>query len=378
MTASTRSPSPARPRWAARSAKPTAGSGKSLTLELGGKSPFIVFDDADIDGAVEGVVDAIWFNQGQVCCAGSRLLVQEGIAARLHRTPQAPHADPARGPCRSTRRSTSAPDRTGRSSNASSSLVATGVREGAELLSAAEIALPAGGSFYPPTLLTGVHPASTVATEEIFGPVLVTMTFRTPDEAVVLANNTRYGLAASVWSETIGLALRYRAAAAGRRGVGQRHQSVRRGASGFGGYRESGYGREGGREGCYEYLKPRAWAERKPRSATAVAASCERGRQGAGRREASGHRPHGQAVHRRQAGAPRWRATRTPCSPPTASGSARWATGNRKDIRNAVAAARAAAGWSSATPHNRAQIALLPGRKPLGARRRIRRAPHEP
>ncbi|TMJ41753.1 MAG: aldehyde dehydrogenase family protein, partial [Alphaproteobacteria bacterium] len=214
--------------------KETAGTGKSLTLELGGKSPYIVFDDADIDGAIEGLVDAIWFNQGQVCCAGSRLLVQEGIAESFI----------ARLKVRMAK-------------------LRVGHRAVCHQSAGAQ---PDKGFFYPPTLLTNVHPASTVAREEIFGPVLVAMTFRTPDEAVMLANNTRYGLAASVWSETIGLALdiapKLQAGV-----VWVNSTNLFDASAGFGGYRESGFGREGGREGVYEYLKPKAWAKRKPRLA---------------------------------------------------------------------------------------------------------------
>ncbi|RZL87831.1 MAG: aldehyde dehydrogenase family protein [Variovorax sp.] len=328
----------------------TAGSGKSLTLELGGKSPFIVFDDADIDAAVEGVVDAIWFNQGQVCCAGSRLLLQEGIAAdfieRLKRRMQNLRVGM---PLDKTIDIGSLIDNS--QLERVRSLVVAGVREGARCYQPS-CALPAGGSFYPPTLLTGVHPASTVATQEIFGPVLVAMTFRTPDEAVALANNTRYGLAASVWSETIGLAL----------GIAPQLQAgvvwinatnLFDAGVGFGGYRESGYGREGGREGCYEYLKPRAWAERKPRLLPVVAneepirAPVDRPTLPAIDRTAKLFiggkqvRPDGELSHAvfSVSGRPQGEV----------------ATGNRKDIRNAVTAARAADSWSSATPHRRAQ-----------------------
>lgn len=329
----------------------TAGSGKSLTLELGGKSPFIVFDDADIDAAVEGVVDAIWFNQGQVCCAGSRLLLQEGIAAdfieRLKRRMQSLRVglpldkaidigsliDPSQ-------------------LERVRSLVATGVREGAACYQPPG-ALPAGGSFFPPTLLTGVHPASTVATEEIFGPVLVTMTFRTPDEAVALANNTRYGLAASVWSETIGLAL----------GIAPQLQAgvvwvnatnLFDAGVGFGGYRESGYGREGGREGCYEYLKPRAWAERKPRSAIATAEAANE----TDKAPVAAGPPTIDRTAKLFIGGKQVRPDGELSHPVFSAAGQRLGevgTGNRKDIRNAVAAARAAAAWSSATPHRRAQ-----------------------
>jgi aldehyde dehydrogenase (NAD+) len=330
----------------------TAGSAKSLTLELGGKSPFIVFDDADLDAAVEGVVDAIWFNQGQVCCAGSRLLLQESIAkdfvARLKRrmttlragTPLDKAIDMG---------SLVAPIQLERVR----ALVEAGVREGAVCYQP-DIALPAGGSFYPPTLLTGVHPSSTVAIEEIFGPVLVAMEFRTPDEAVALANNTRYGLAASVWSETIGLAL----------GIApQLHAGVVwvnatnlfDAGVGFGGYRESGYGREGGREGCHEYLKPRAWAARRPRLASVAAASEHESTSaapGAGTLPAL-DRTTKLFINGKQA-RPDGEHSLTVLS---AQGRriGEVGAGNRKDIRNAVAAARGAGAWSSATPHRRAQ-----------------------
>ncbi|MDQ0569941.1 aldehyde dehydrogenase (NAD+) [Variovorax paradoxus] len=331
----------------------TAGSGKSLTLELGGKSPFIVFDDADIDAAVEGVVDAIWFNQGQVCCAGSRLLLQEGIAAdfieRLKRRMQSLRVG---SPLDKAIDMGSLIDST--QLERVRTLVAAGVREGASCYQS-QGALPPGGSFFPPTLLTNVHPASTVANEEIFGPVLVTMTFRTPDEAVALANNTRYGLAASVWSETIGLAL----------GIAPQllagvvwvnATNLFDAGVGFGGYRESGYGREGGREGCYEYLKPRAWAERKPRTAavaleaaneaprtqprpsTTMPAIDRTAKLFVGGKQV---RPDGELSH--------------PVFAPNGQRVGEVGTGNRKDIRNAVAAARSAASWSSATPHRRAQ-----------------------
>jgi len=327
----------------------TAGSAKSLTLELGGKSPFIVFDDADLDGAVEGVVDGIWFNQGQVCCAGSRLLVQEGIAAdflaRLKRrmgTLRVGHPlDKA-----IDMGAIVAPVQLERIRR----LVETGVAEGAELFQP-DIALPKGGSFYPPTLLANVHPAATVAAEEIFGPVLVSMTFRTPDEAVLIANNSRYGLAASVWSETIGLALDVAPKlVAGV--VWINATNLFDAAVGFGGMRESGFGREGGREGLSEYLKPKAWAGRKPRPAAPAPPALEVA--------AGGFEPP--AIDRtaklfvggRQA-RPDGGYTRPVLSPKGAR-LGEVGEGNRKDIRNAVAAARAAEGWSKATHHNRAQV----------------------
>ncbi|MDP9895250.1 aldehyde dehydrogenase (NAD+) [Variovorax boronicumulans] len=333
----------------------TAGSGKSLTLELGGKSPFIVFDDADIDAAVEGVVDAIWFNQGQVCCAGSRLLLQEGIAAdfieRLKRRMQSLRVG---SPLDKAIDMGSLIDPT--QLERVRTLVATGVREGASCYQAPG-ALPPGGSFFPPTLLTNVHPASTVATEEIFGPVLVTMTFRTPDEAVALANNTRYGLAASVWSETIGLAL----------GIAPQLQAgvvwvnatnLFDAGVGFGGYRESGYGREGGREGCYEYLKPRAWAERKPRAASVAAVAANAANETSKTQVRPSALPAIDRTAKLFVGGKQVRPDGELSHPVFAANGQRAGevgTGNRKDIRNAVAAARSAASWSSATPHRRAQ-----------------------
>lgn len=326
----------------------TAGTGKSLTLELGGKSPFIVFDDADIDGAVEGVVDAIWFNQGQVCCAGSRILVQEGVAplfyGRLKRRMQTLRVghplDKAIDMAAIV-----APVQLQRIE----SLVAKGVAEGAALHQPS-IELPKGGSFYPPTLLTGVQPTSIVVTEEIFGPVAVSMTFRTPEEAIQLANHTRYGLAASVWSETIGLALHVAAKlAAGV--VWVNATNLFDASAGFGGKRESGFGREGGREGCYEYLKPKAWLGRKLRAAVAEPAlkpvagdfalpTVDRtAKLYIGGKQA---RPDGN--YNRNVLSPKGKVL------------GEVGEGNRKDIRNAVVAAQAASAWSSATTHNRAQI----------------------
>lgn len=322
----------------------TAGTGKSLTLELGGKSPFIVFDDADLDAAVEGVVDAIWFNQGQVCCAGARLLVQEGIAedfyARLKRRMTHLRAGP---PLDKTidLGSLIDPSQHARVQR----LVETGIREGATCFQP-EIDLPAGGSYFAPTLLTQVHPASTVATEEIFGPVLVAMTFRTHDEALTIANNSRYGLAASVWSETIGLALAV--APALKAGVVWINSTNLFDAGvGFGGVRESGYGREGGREGCYEYLKPRAWAKRLPRSAAPQVAPTSGSTMPVIDRTAKLY------IGGKQARSDGEQSMGVFKADGQLAGEV--GLGNRKDIRNAVAAAHGAAAWSATTPHRRAQ-----------------------
>lgn len=236
----------------------TAGSGKKLSLELGGKSPFIVFEDADLDGAIEGVVDAIWFNQGQVCCAGSRLLVQENIAdsfiAKLKRRMATLRVG---DPLDKAVDIGAIVDQT--QWDTIDQWVKTGVQEGGMVFQP-DIEMPARGCFYPPTLITDLDPAAQTVQEEIFGPVLVSLTFRTPAEAIALANNTRYGLAASVWSENINLALDV-ASKLKAGSVWVNSTNLFDAASGFGGYRESGFGREGGREGLFEYTRP-AWQER--------------------------------------------------------------------------------------------------------------------
>ncbi len=240
----------------------TAGSGKKLSLELGGKSPFIVFEDADLDGAIEGVVDAIWFNQGQVCCAGSRLLAQENIADQFIQKLKARMEHLRVGdPLDKCIDMGAIVDKT--QWETIDRWVQTGVEEGGSLFQP-DIELPGKGLFYPPTLLTDLDPAAQVVQEEIFGPVLVSLTFRNPAEAVELANNTRYGLAASIWSENINLALDV-ASKVKAGSVWINCTNLFDAASGFGGYRESGFGREGGKEGLFEYLRP-AWQER-PRPA---------------------------------------------------------------------------------------------------------------
>ena len=230
------------------------------------------------------------------------------------------------------------------------SLVETGVKEGAQKYQAAA-ALPESGCFYPPTLLWDVQPSSTVAIEEIFGPVLVAMTFRTPDEAVALANNTRYGLAASVWSETIGLALdiapKLKAGVVWINATNLFDASV-----GFGGYRESGFGREGGREGIYEYLKPKAWSGRKPRAT--LAARIRDPMIGPDSMLPPIDRTPKLFIGGKQV-RPDGNYSRAVLSP-KGKHLGEVGEGNRKDIRNAVAAARGAEAWANATQHNRAQI----------------------
>ncbi|HLX82848.1 MAG TPA: aldehyde dehydrogenase family protein, partial [Terriglobales bacterium] len=238
----------------------TATSHKKLSLELGGKSPFIVFEDADLDSTVEGLVDGIWFNQGQVCCAGSRLLMQESIAEVLIAKIQDRMSTLRIGPPLDKAIDIGAIvaqvqlDRIRK-------LVDQGVADGATCWQP-QFTAPARGFYYPPTLLSNVHPTSIVAQQEIFGPVLAAMTFRTPAEAVELANNTVYGLAACVWSESINVALDV--AAQLKAGVvWVNSTNLFDAACGFGGYRESGFGREGGREGLLEYMQP-AWFKNAP------------------------------------------------------------------------------------------------------------------
>ena len=330
----------------------TAGSAKKLSLELGGKSPYIVFDDADLDSAVEGLVDAIWFNQGQVCCAGSRLLVQERVAETLYGKIRARMETLRVGPPLDKAIDIGAivsPVQL----ETIRKMVDNGVAEGARLWQSSS-PLPDKGCFYPPTMLTDVHPAATVVQEEIFGPVLVAMTFRTPAEAAELANNTVYGLAASVWSENINVALDLASQIkAGVVWVNCTNQFDA--SSGFGGYRESGYGREGGREGMLEYLTPK-WLHSLP------AAPESAGKPAAPDEEDELSAPGSPAIDRtvkQYIGGKQARPDGGYSFPVYGRdgqllGEA--PLGNRKDVRNAVEAARNAAGWAKTSAHNRAQV----------------------
>jgi len=330
--------------------KATALSHKKLSLELGGKSPFVIFEDADLDSAVEGLVDGIWFNQGQVCCAGSRLLMQESVAEKLIGKIQDRMNTLRIGPPLDKAIDIGAIvarvqlERIQR-------LVDQGIAEGATCWQPA-IPVPSRGLYFPPTLLWNVHPTSVVAQQEIFGPVLAAMSFRTPREAVELANNTVYGLAASVWSESINVSLHV--AAQLKAGVVWVNcTNLFDAACGFGGYRESGYGREGGREGLSEYLEP-VWFKDAPLVHTTPLAMDQPPEQPADlgappidrtvKLYIGGHqtRPdsgYSIAVH----GADGRLLGEAPL-------------GNRKDIRNAVEAARKAEGWGRATAHHRAQV----------------------
>ncbi len=327
----------------------TAGSGKKLSLELGGKSPFLVFDDADLDGAVEGLVDAIWFNQGQVCCAGSRLLVQESIEQRFldkvrTRMAKLRVGDPLDKAIDIG--AIVAPSQLERIT----SLVAAGVSEGASVWQPPD-ACPTDGWFYPPTLITDVGPASELAQVEIFGPVLVAMPFRTPSEAVALANNTRYGLAASVWTQDIDQALDVaRAIQAGTIWINS--TNLFDASSGFGGYRESGFGREGGPEGLYEYVRP---SHETPAKRAAAVASPPPTATDAHPAEPVIDRTPKLFIGGKQA-RPDSGYSRFVYSP-TGDILGEVGEGNRKDIRNAVEAARnALPPWSVTTAYNKAQI----------------------
>lgn len=316
----------------------TAGTGKSLTLELGGKSPYIVFEDADIDSAVEGLVDAIWFNQGQVCCAGSRLIVQEGIAedfttrlkARMDRLrlgnpldksiDVGAIVDPVQ-------------------LDAIKSMVATNTA--GEVYHAA-VDVPEG-CYYPPTLITGLQSADRLMQEEIFGPVLVSTTFRTPAETVQIANDTRYGLAASVWSENINVALDI-APKLSAGVVWVNGTNMFDAAAPFGGVRESGFGREGGQEGLAAYTKPMT-PRPSPKAVTPYA-----GTQSANDLDRTAKLYIGGKQSRPDGG------YSTPVFGPDGTFLAHVPIASRKDVRNAVEAQQAASKWNATTGHLRAQI----------------------
>lgn len=318
----------------------TAGQGKGLTLELGGKSPYIVFDDADIDSAIEGLVDAIWFNQGQVCCAGSRLLVQEGIAEQFH----------AKLKARMDKLRVGNPmdkciDMGALTDPVQLATVTKMVDacEGGEIYRA-DGGIPANGCFYPPTLISGLSPADPLMQEEIFGPVLVTSTFRTPAEVVEIANNTRYGLAATLWTENVNLALdiapKLVAGVVWINGT-----NMFDAAAGFGGVRESGFGREGGWEGLSAYTKPvrktKALKKVEPFTGSEIAPA---GVDRTGKLYIGGKQARPDSGYSRDV----WsKAGKHLGEVPIA---------NRKDIRNAVEAARGAKGWGKTTGHLRAQI----------------------
>jgi aldehyde dehydrogenase (NAD+) len=333
----------------------TAQSHKRLSLELGGKSPFIVFDDADLDGAVEGLVDGIWFNQGQVCCAGSRLLMQESIAEALIGKIRERMSTLRAGPPLDKAIDIGAIvarvqlDRIQK-------LVDQGIAEGATCWQP-QIEMPARGLYFPPTLLSNVHPTSIVAQQEIFGPVLAAMTFRTPSEAVELANNTAYGLASCVWSENINVALQV--AAQIKAGVVWVNcTNLFDAACGFGGYRESGYGREGGREGLMEYLEP-PWFKKAPTLPAAKSSAHEGAEEETDTALPAIDRTVKLYIGGKQARPDSGYSMQVRGCTGESLGEV--PLGNRKDIRNAVEAARKASAWARSTAHNRAQVLYYMG-----------------
>ncbi|WP_449043451.1 aldehyde dehydrogenase family protein [Paracoccus versutus] len=313
-------------------ARATAGSGKRLTLELGGKSPFVVMEDADLDAAVEGVVEGVWFNQGEVCCAGSRILVAESVAARFEALLRARMGKLRLGAPLDKSTDVGAivdpvqKDRILR-------ILDRATAAGAELVGGAA----APGCFIAPGYLRNIAPANPGMVEEIFGPIATLSTFRTPDEAADLANNTRYGLAASVWSESAtvatDMAARIKAGV-----VWVNCANLFDAAAPFGGLRDSGYGREGGREGMLDYLAAPVAAQRDPApSEIAPAEAPEIDRTVKLYIGGAQKRPDGGASY----------AAQDELVP----------LGNRKDIRNAVEAAQGAlAKWQGLGGHGRAQV----------------------
>lgn len=245
-------------------ARSTAGTGKRLTLELGGKAANIVFDDAPLDEAIEGIVNGIFFNQGHVCCAGSRLVVQENVhdevVDRLKlRLATLRLGDPLdKNTDIGAINSREQLDRITRLSD-------LGEREGGERWTAPCV-IPDRGFWFAPTIFTNVSTSSTIAREEVFGPVLSVLTFRTPAEAIAKANNTPYGLSAGIWSSNgsriLAVADRLRAGVVWANTFNRFDP-----ASPFGGYKESGYGREGGRQGLAAYLESAGWGARRGESA---------------------------------------------------------------------------------------------------------------
>ena len=320
--------------------KSTAGQGKKLTLELGGKSAFVVFEDADLDAAVEGLVDSIWFNQGEVCCAGSRLLVQAEVAEKLHLKIKARIKQLRLGlPLDKSIDLGSLVSKT--QFERVSQMVNDGLQHGGESFQACDI--DSEKNLYPPTLITDIDSSHPLAQEEIFGPVLVSMTFRTQSEAVALANNSRYGLAASVWSENINRAMDVAPKIkAGVLWINCHNQFDA--SCGFGGVKESGFGIEGGKEGLYEYLKPRYLSPVKNVRSKKTNSNKNQLIDRTLKFYIGGKQVRPDGGHSIET----FNANGTLA--------AVVGSGNRKDIRNAVNAAVKATSWSSQSGHGRAQI----------------------
>ncbi|MFV0294467.1 MAG: aldehyde dehydrogenase family protein [Paracoccus sp. (in: a-proteobacteria)] len=317
----------------------TAGTGKRLTLELGGKSPFIVMDDADLDAAVEGVVDSIWFNQGQVCCAGSRILVAESVAERFEILLKRRMEKLRVGSPLDKSTDIGAivhPVQKDRIVN----LCRQAVAAGADLVGARLDE----GCFVAPGYLRKVSPANPAWSEEIFGPIATLTTFRTVDEAISLANNTCYGLAAQIWSEgatvATDMAARVRAGVVWINGA-----NMFDAAAPFGGMRESGYGREGGRAGFLDYLSPADCKERKEKCCNPLD-TVPGGDTAAGEGIDRTLKLYIGGAQKRPDGGASYRAASGDLVP----------SGGRKDIRNAVEAAGNAGKWAAMGGHGRAQV----------------------
>jgi len=235
-----------------------AGSGKKISLELGGKSPVIIYNTADLDSAVEGIVDAIFFNQGQVCCGGSRAIVQEDVYPRFlqklkkrldtWRVGHSLEKDIDMGAVVDESQYKTI-----------KSFCDAAEKEGCDVYYAPK-PVPQEGYYWPPTIISNVQQSSEVVREEIFGPVVTVQTFRTMEEAVNLANNSKFGLGGSVWTENLSLALET-ATNIKSGAIWVNAHNIFDAAAGFGGYKESGFGRDGGKEGLYEYVKPK-WEEK--------------------------------------------------------------------------------------------------------------------
>jgi aldehyde dehydrogenase (NAD+) len=328
--------------------KSTAGQSKKLTLELGGKSAFVVFDDADLDSVVEGIVDAIWFNQGEVCCAGSRLLIQASVEDKLikkikKRMETLRFGKPLDksidvGSLVSDKQFAQVSD-----------LVKNGLKSGGTLFQCEKP--NSSKNYYPPSIITDVDSSHPLVQEEIFGPVLVIMSFRTQAEGIKLANDTRYGLSASVWSENINRAMHVAPELiAGVVWINCHNKFDA--ACGFGGVKESGFGREGGKEGLYEYLKPLKIKSKalKGYSGNPISKNSKVLNSSPSEIDRTLKFYIGGKQVRPDGG------KSIPALNFDGSIAAWVGQGNRKDIRNAVEAARKAGGWASKTAHLRAQV----------------------
>jgi len=355
--------------------KLTAGTGKKISLELGGKSPIVLFDSADIDSAVEGVVDAIWFNQGQVCSAGSRLLIQETIydkvISKIKRRMATLRLGHSMDKC-----SDMGPLVDQSQMDDVGAMVEQARKEGNDVHQSCAT-MPKEGFFFPPTLITNTDTVSTVVQEEIFGPVLAVQTFRTPKEAIALANNTKFGLGSSVWTQDIALAnevaLSLKAGSCWING-----HNMFDAAAGFGGYRESGFGRDGGKEGLYEYVKPKWEGKSRPAldfsnddditkfgtqfvASTPVNPSNNKGQVFSGTASVDSQvAPSIDRTLKHYIGGKQARPDADysrPVVSPDGRVVGQVSEGSRKDVRNAVEAAHSAsAGWGKRAAHNRAQI----------------------